>query len=439
MALTLAGCASFSPDGGFSRVEQLTRERTGQTPVYQRGEDGPLQQRITALQAAPLDADGAVALALLNHPGLQARFAELGIAEADLVSAGRLPNPSLRFGRLAGGGSVEIDRAVVFDVLGLLTMPLQHRLAQGRFEEMQWQAAAEAVAVANEARQAFIAAVAAQQLVHYQQQVLEAAEASSDLAQRMRQAGNFSRLAQLREQAFHADATTQLARARHQAVAERERLARALGLQGDPATLQLPERLPDLPPRPADAKDAEQTAMDRRLDVLAARRATESTAQALGLTRTTRMVNVLDVGYQNQSSSGEARRNGFEVELVLPLFDFGGARVARAEAVYRQALHHTAQVAAEARSEVREAHSAYRTAYELARHYRDEVVPLRKAVSDETLLRYNGMLGSVFELLADAREQIAAVTGAVETLRDFWVADAQLQNALTGRSPRGGS
>ena len=100
-----------------------------------------------------------------------------------------------------------------------------------------------------------------------------------------------------------------------------------------------------------------------------------------------------------------------------------------------QAVNRTAEVAVNARSEVRESYSAYRTAYDLARHYRDEVVPLRKRISDENLLRYNGMLASVFELLADSREQVRSVTAYVEALRDFWTADTDLQTAITGRSP----
>jgi outer membrane protein TolC len=103
-----------------------------------------------------------------------------------------------------------------------------------------------------------------------------------------------------------------------------------------------------------------------------------------------------------------------------------------------QAVHRTAEVAVNAQSEVREAYSAYRTAYDLARHYRDEVVPLRKRISEENLLRYNGMLIGVFELLADSREQVRGVTDYVQALRDYWVADANLQTALTGRSPAGG-
>ena len=72
---------------------------------------------------------------------------------------------------------------------------------------------------------------------------------------------------------------------------------------------------------------------------------------------------------------------------------------------------------------------------DLARRYRDEIVPLRRKISEENLLRYNGMLASVFDLLADSKDQIAGVVGAVTALRDYWIAETQLQTALTGRSP----
>jgi outer membrane protein TolC len=435
--LVLAGCASFSQDGGFSAVEQLSQARIGATPTYQRtqAQADAAKARVAELLKQPLSADSSVAIALLSNRGLQASYAELGIAESDLVRAGRLANPSFSFGRLRGNAAVDIDRAVLFDVLGLFTMPLARQVEQRRFEQTQLQAARDTVAVAGEARKAFFEAVTAQQLVGCFAQVKAAADASNELARRMAAAGNFSKLAQMREQAFYADATAQLARVQHQAVAARERLTRVLALSGDQLAFTLPDRLPDLPAAPAEPKDAEQTAMDRRLDVLMARRATESTAQSLGLTKATRFINVLQAGYQNKSATGEQRSDGYDIELELPLFDFGSARMARAEATYMQAMNRTAQVAIHARSEVRESYSAYRTAYDLAKHYRDEVVPLRKRISQENLLRYNGMLASVFELLADSKDQIASVTGAVEALRDYWVAETNLQAALTGPSP----
>ena len=435
--LFLAGCASFSQDGGFGKVADLTKERTGQTASWQRSaqDSESAKARVSELLKQPLTAEAAVEVALLNNRGLQASFGELGVAESDLVRAGRLANPTFGFGHLKGGGVTEIDRSVMFNVLGLLTLPIARQVEQRRFEQAQYQAAFEAVGLASETRKSFFGAVASQDLVKYYEQVKDAADASNELARRMVQAGNFNKLAQMRQQAFYADATSQLARARHQAVAERERLVRLLGLSGEQLNFKLIDRLPDLPVEPADPQDAEQTAMDKRLDVLMARRSTEATAKSLGLTKATRFVNVLEAGYANKSQTGEQRQNGYEIELELPLFDFGSTRAARAEAVYLQSVNRTAEIALNARSEVRESYSAYRTAYDLAKHYRDEVVPLKKRISDENLLRYNGMLLGVFELLADSRDQVMSVTAYVEALRDYWVAQTNLQSALTGRSP----
>ncbi len=431
MAVTLlSGCAAFSPDGGFGTVSDLARERTGQAAAWQRNPDAANSSaaRVAELLRQPLSPDSSVEIALLNNPGLQARFADLGVAEADRVRAGRLANPRIGFGRMHGGGNTEIDRSVMFDILGLLTLPATSQLEQRRFERMQLQAASDAVAVAQQARQAFFQAVAAEQLARYQAQVQEAADVSSELARRMQQVGNLSQLDRLREQAFAAEAQASLSRSRQRALAAREHLVRTLGLPD--ASVTLPERLPDLPTAPHQPKDVEQTALDRRLDVQMARRSIDATARSLGLTKATRFINVLELGYANKSSSGAARENGYEVELELPLFDFGSTRAARAEALYMQSLHQAAEVAVTARSEAREAYAGYRGAYELARHYRDEVIPLRKRISDETLLRYNGMLIGVFELLADAREQIGSVTASIEALRDHWLADTHLQAAM---------
>jgi outer membrane protein TolC len=133
------------------------------------------------------------------------------------------------------------------------------------------------------------------------------------------------------------------------------------------------------------------------------------------------------------SSSAAPTQRGWEVGIELPLFDWGEARVARAEAVYLQALNRAAEAAINARSEVREAWGNYRSSFDIARHHRDEIVPLRQRIAQENMLRYNGMLIGVFELLADARAQIASVNGSIDALRDFWIARADLDMALIGK------
>lgn len=436
----LTGCATFSNDGGLGTVSAMAKERTGQSvQLAASNNNDDTENTVNELLAKPLTPDSVVQIALLNNRGLHASLAELGIAEADLVQAGRMRNPGFSFSHRRGGDDVEIERSIMFDLIGLLTIPVRSGIEQRRFEQAKLQAATQAVQLAADTRRAYFNAVAAQQTAQYMEQVQGAAEASAELAQRMAKVGNFSKLDQAREQVFYADATAQVARARHNAASAREQLTRLMGLWGTTTAFKLPDRLPDLPNSPNEMTNIESQAMAQRLDVQMAKRDAESTASALGLAKATRFINVLDAGYINKSETGAPRANGYEISLELPLFDWGSARTAKAEALYMQSVHRTADVAVRARSEVREAYSAYRTSYDVAKHYRDEVVPLRKKISDEVLLRYNGMLASVFELLADARDQVNSVNAAIEAQRDFWIADTELQLAINGSGGSGSS
>lgn len=438
LALLLGGCATFSEDGGTRKVDDALAARgVAQQAPWLRNDDAAARAADTVkkLLAQPLTVEQAVQIALLNNRGLQAAYAELGIAEADLVQAGRLRNPGFSFGRLHRGEVVEYERTFIFDLIGLLTMPARTRIEGERFRLAQTRMTAEILQVAADTRRAWHGAVAARQTAAYTEQVQSAAEAASELAKRMAAAGNFSTLDQAREQAFYVEATAQLARARQAALAAREKLTRLLGLSGNDIAYRLPERLPDLPQSAREMAEIEQQAMDQRLDVQAAMQEAENLARTLGLTRATGYFSLLEAKYIRNSESGQARQTGYEIELRLPIFDSGAARNARAEYSYMQAVHRAADLAVRARSEVRESYGAWRSAYDLARHYRDEVVPLRARISEETLLRYNGMLMSVFELLAESRQQVNAVIDAIAAQRDFWIADATLQLAINGKSP----
>ena len=434
-AAVLGGCASFSPDGGFAPVERIAKDRLGKDVQWARSDAGQdsITQRVTELLSRPLTVDDAVQVALLNNRGLQASFQELGITEAEVVQAGRLPNPGFTFGRSSKGDEREIERGLHFNLGRLLAMPLINQMEARRFAQTQGLVAMNVLALAADTRKAYYNALAAEETVRYMLKVRQAAEASSELARRMEQVGNFNKLQRAREQMFLAEASTNLARAEQAQRATRERLTRLLGAWGAQTQFTLPERLPDLPKTVLDLPDIERVALAQRLDVLGARQASELTARNLGLTRTTRFINVLELGVKSIGSNEGPTERGWEVGFELPLFDWSGARVARAEAVYMQSLHRAAETAVNARSEVREAYTGYRSAYDIARHQRDEVVPLSQRIAEENLLRYNGMLIGVFELLADARTQIAVVHGSIHALRDFWIAQADLDMALIGR------
>ena len=435
VALALAGCASVTaPDALRRDVEQLAAGRAG-APSTHAGET--LQQ---LLARRPLDADSAVRIALLNSPGLDASLAALSISDSERVAAAQLPNPHFTFARLREGQTLELERMLSFNVLQLLTLPWRAQYASEALQLARLRAAQDVIRTAADTRKAWIQAVAARQSALYLRDAREAADAGAELARRMARVGNFSRLQQAREQSTLAEISAQLARAEQAAVAEREKLTRLMGLEGADAQFTLPDRLPDLPTQLADAGDIEAQALQQRLDVRTARDEARYVAGSLGFTRATGFIDALTVGGVHNTTFDDAAgtrdtKRGFELELPVPLFDWGQARTARAEATYMQSVARVRDAGVRARSEAREAWHGWRTTYDLARHYRDEVVPLRKFILDETQLRYNGMLSSVWDLLAEARVHIGAVNDAIAVQRDFWIADTDLQTALTGTSP----
>jgi outer membrane protein TolC len=208
-AAALSGCAGFSADGGLGPAQQAAQQRLNNKELIWARSDADrerLDARVAELLRAPLTADAAVQIALFNHRGLQASFHDLGLGEAELVQASRLPNPGFSFAKLKAGDEREIDRGFHFSLARVIAMPWLRDAAQRRFEATQGAVALRVLEHGAAARKVWVQAVAAQEGVRYAQQVMRAAEASAELAKRMQQVGNFSTLQRSREQAFYADA-----------------------------------------------------------------------------------------------------------------------------------------------------------------------------------------------------------------------------------------
>ncbi len=445
-AALLAGCASLSPDGGISGVQDSTAANLKAIGVTDAklaaAPSAQSQEAVKALLAAPLTMDGAVRVALLNSPAMATSMAQLRISETDRVQAATLPNPHFSFMRVVEGDKLIIERAIGLNIMGILALPWRSQWQGQQLEMARLQAAKDVIRLAADTRKAWISAVAAQQTAQYAAQAKLAAEAAGELARRMARVGNWSKLSQAKEQALLADAATMQAKAENAAFSEREKLIRLLGLWGDQTRFNLPSRLPDLPKEVRDSQGIEAQALSQRLDVRAAAMQADNVAKSLGLVKAAGFINALDLKLIRETTldrpTGDKERlRGWEIELPIPLFDWGGASNARAQATYMQSVAQVRSSAINARSEVREAWHSYRTAHDIARHYRDEIVPLRKFINDESLLRYNGMLIGVFELFSDTRTNIAAVSASIDALRDFWLIETDLQTALTGTSPGG--
>lgn len=435
--LALAGCASFSADSGMSAVHQYAGEPIRKEVIAIRSDEDAAMARamVDKLLAGRLSANDAVQIALVNNRDLQAAYNQLGISEAQMVQASLPPNPTFSIERIAGGGSVEIEARAIASILALATLPVRAQIAGDRFRQAQLEAAETTLRVATETRRVYYRALAARVIVNFLIQSQSAAHAATELSTQLGEAGTMNKLDQARNQVFYAELSAQLAQARQLATTERERLIRAMGLWGPDLEFKMPASLPRFPAKPVAQPDIEREAVARRLDLQIARIDVLALARSSNLTQATRLVSVLELaGIKKKTKSGDEteRERGFEVEFQIPIFDLGTAKVRTAEETYMQSVNRLAARAVNVRSEAREAYGTYRAAYDIARHYQREVLPLRKIISDETLLRYNAMQIDVFTLLLEARQRIASTTSAIEAERAYWLAMTNLGAAVLG-------
>lgn len=452
LPLFATGCVSTgysAKTAGFSDASAKSAEATGKQTVWvqNRQQAEETRQRVKALMVRKsIDVETAVQVALLNNKGLQAAYADLGDSAADAWQTQLSVLPTVSVG-LSGIGTPGLEAyrvlegAIAANILALATYDRDIKLAETRFRQAQLNAAVETVSLAAETRRAWINAVSAWENVTYLNQAKVAADAASELATKIGEAGSMPKADQAREHVFYAELTGETAKARLAAKLAKEELVRLMGLSGSDIEFQIPNRLPSLPKALAKRDDIEAEAIHKRMDLQVARLELSATAQSYKLTDATRLVTDIElVGtleQEREREDGKIRRSISKtagLEFTIPIFDSGQARMRKGELAYMRAANQLAEKAVNVRSEARSAYVAYRSTYDIARHYRNSVLPLRTAIEEQSMMTYNGMITSTFELIADSREKIDSTLLAVNAKRDFWLAEANLAPVLYGGS-----
>jgi len=437
LLLLAAACAEFSPDAGMAAVSTAARDKLGgeTMKIASAAEAQRARERVDALLGDALTPDSAVQVALLNNRSLQAAFNDLGLSEVSGVQATLPPNPRLSLSRVAGAGIVEWEFRLLGNILALATLPARKEIARQRFAQAQQAAIEETYRLALQTRRAWVNAVAAQQIVGYLEQSRLAADATSDLLRKLGETGGATRFEQARAAAAYAELSAQLAQARLRARQDREALTRLLGLWDDGQSVRLPMQLPGLPARLQALDNVEAEAIASRVDVAIAKQELAIVARGINLAEATRFLSLFELSGlvdTERDSDGRTTRGGFELELEIPIFDGGQVKLRREREIYMRAVNRLAARAAAARSEARIAHQSWRATHEIAQQYQSRVLPLRRLIAQETLLRYNGMLADVFELLVETRERVSSNIAAIEARRAFLLAEIDLRAAVIG-------
>jgi cobalt-zinc-cadmium efflux system outer membrane protein len=391
-------------------------------------------QAVSQLLAKSLTADSAARVAILNNRQLQATFENVGIAQADLIEAGLLENPTLfgsaRFPSRGGGSNLETSLTQGF--LDLLMMPLRKRMAAEELQRTRMEVTDAAVETAAETKIAFYTLQADLQLLSRLKLITSADQAALDLSQRLHDAGNITDLSLLNEQATYSEARMEVAKANAEIEADREKLNRLMGLWGNDTSWTVADQLPEIPGREISTDQLESLALNQRSDLAASRYELAALATALNTTRTYRYLGVLEVGANIEKETDGTTLTGPEFSVSLPIFNQGQGKIAKLEAQQRQAEKRFEGKAIDIRSEVRESRGRLLANRDAALYYRSNLLPERLKIRNQTLLQYNAMQIGATELLMARKSQADTEREYIQSWRDYWISRSELERAVGG-------
>ncbi len=428
------GCATIEPKRGFADVKSTVAGRIDRDVEWDQGteQDFHVRESVGHLLTDEIGLEAALQVALLNNPGLQATYEDLGVAQADLVQAGLLRNPVFSgFARVPRGSpsqtNLEFDVAQEF--VGLLLLPARKRVASANFEARKLHVIQAVLDLASQVKAAYFGLQASENLADVVRTSADVAAASAELAAKMHEAGNLGDLELAREQALATELGLEVERSRGEVSIAREMLTRLMGLAGDEGPWSVPPRLPSIPREEPPLDDLEHAAVTRP-DIAAARQEADTLREALGLVRLTRWFPFVELGIDNERDTSGQWVHGPNVSLQLPVFDRGEAGLARAESELRRSEKRLVALGVAARSEIREAQSRMAFARRLAEKAAGSLIPLRQEVVSRAVERYNYMFVGTSDLLAAKRDELEAYRIYIASVRDYWIARSDLERAI---------
>ena len=441
-AATLLAVFARAREETFAGVRQSIEERTGKRVRWEIDQAAHQQtlRDVRLLLRKPLTVGTAVQIALFNNRSLQATFEEIGLSAADLLEAATIPNPkfdlAIRFPDQPPSGTY-VDYSAAIDFLRILMIPLKKQVAKDQLEAAALRVSDEILELIAQVKEAFYSLQASQQLLKRFQLIVDTNAAGLDLAQRQHEAGNTTDLAVVQQQANYSRSRLDIATAEAEIRRDHEKLNRLLGLWGADTDWQVAGELPEVPSSEVPMKSLERLAISQRLDLQADYLLLTSETRDLGLSKAYRLLGALDFGVESERETDGQTRTGPTFAIELPIFNQGQARIRRGEAALRRAEDKFEALAIDIRSKIGEQRDDLVSKRQIARFYRDELLPDQRRILNESLVQYNAMGIGNFELFTIKAEEARTEREYIEAVRDYWIARVKLEREVGGNlSPR---
>lgn len=432
----IAGCVPAFTKRDVVEIDQLLADHGAPDLGWQGNHDD--EATVAQWLAEPMTAERAVRMAMLRSPQLQGEYARLGLARADVLKAVQTANPYLTVSYLTpttAGESEQWTVGLALPLADLLVLPARLRLVHADYARARHQVAAAVLGVVTDVEAAWYRTIGARQVADMRSAVAVAMVASADLAGRFYEAGNISELQLKQQQAAASEARIDAALAEIAAGTTRLELITIIGLSGEQAAWTTSDRLP-LPVETED--DPEQLAAMAResnLALLAARAELAVLEDSLGIARATGWLGDTTIGYEQERKLDGATLHGPTANIEVPLFDQGQAERVRALAQVAQARARLTEIEVGGEHAVRSAAERVSVLREVVRLYREALIPQRERVVERAQQQQNFMLIGVFELIHAKTREYDAYQGYLESIRDYWLARADLARAVGARLP----
>lgn len=427
LLLTATGCQVGQRVPAVTGVE-IVQEATGQPVVFHTSEL-PLNQDPDASSGDSLSLTDAVRLAVNHAPELQAALAEVRVALAEAQQTRLLPNPILSVAvRLPSSGSSIIEASLSQELASLLTRPAQMRAADARLRAAAARSLTEALNVIAEVQEHYVAAQTAEQVV----QLLEERQGLTDrllsVSESRLKAGEGTRSDVLAVQFRRAEAAVEIAEERRNARRERLAVARLIGRPSDDANWKL--SAPEEQPGPT-AEDAAWVTLglENRPEVAAI----TWELSALGFDRRAaglRPFDGVEAGVDSEREEGWSV--GPAASVPLPVFDWGQATRAAADARIVQAGHQLTAARRQVVQEVRQALNDFRESSAALRRVRSELLSLAEQRREQAENAYRSGLADLTDVLLAEEELQGARVKAVQLTKDVSESRIRLQRAAGG-------
>ncbi|MGE0115233.1 MAG: TolC family protein [Steroidobacteraceae bacterium] len=432
----LGACAVIPADRGSAQSIELLRSRSGvaasvKLDAMHASEADSLKDMLTQ----PLDADAAVRVALVSSPRLQALYAQLGLAQADVYDASRLSNPSLGFMRLTGDGGTRTTWTLTQGFMELLFIHYRSALSHSASLQAKQRLAQSVLNLEAEVRTAYYRYVAASLVAQLHEQAQLATQVSADYAQSLFDAGNISELQLSRERAAGSEARVALHVSQSDRLQRRGELLTMMGVSASTSGIAFVERL-DIPvAQSLDLPGLQQWAEQQRVDLLLTREQLSMYDRARTHARRWFWLDGAEVQAERERETDGARLNGIGGSVGLPLFNQGGGARLRAQAQWEAAQAELTALRLSIGNELAVQVESLQRARAAVNEYRETLMPLRERIVELSQQQQNFMLIGTFELLSAKHELLQAYQDYLNATGEYWIRHVELARTVGGRLP----